>query len=246
MRFKERFTSMLVLAIDTAMAVCSVALCRDAEVLGQQTREMNRGQSEALMPMIEQVMSAAGESMKALDLIAVTRGPGAFTGLRIGLAAARGLSLALGIPCLGVITTEVIAVAERHDGPQGKKASCLLVVLDTKRKDLYVQAFCSGADTAKLPRALAVEDIPDYLHQCGCDNTKIRVAGDAAETACSFLVSQGMDAELSAQDKFPDTAHMARTAAGQWQKDKGAKTPEPLYLRPPDATIPKNGGRLRP
>ena len=130
---------MLILAFDTAVAACSVALWRDGVVLAAARETMDQGQAEALMPMIEAVMAKAGASYAALDRVAVTVGPGSFTGVRVGLAAARGLGLAAHKPVIGVMTTEVLAAAvaeaERKDGVH------ILAAIDTKRGDLYVQQF---------------------------------------------------------------------------------------------------------
>src|SRR3569832_1939804 len=98
---------MLILAFDTSIAACSVALIRDAAILAATREVMDRGQAEALMPMIERVMESARASYRDLDRIAVTTGPGSFTGVRVGLAAARGLGLASEKPIVGVLTTEV-------------------------------------------------------------------------------------------------------------------------------------------
>src|SRR5579864_6906504 len=90
------------LGIDSAGAACSAAIWRGERVVGRRFAAMERRQAEALMPMIAAVMDEAALAIEALDLIAVTVGPGAFTGVRIGIAAARGLSLASGVPALGV------------------------------------------------------------------------------------------------------------------------------------------------
>jgi tRNA threonylcarbamoyladenosine biosynthesis protein TsaB len=105
---------MLILAIDTALSACSVAIVRGDETLVSQVVPMARGQAEHLAPMVRAVAIEAGIGFSQIDLIAVTRGPGAFTGLRIGLAFARGLALALDRPCVGVSTLEVLALGAAH------------------------------------------------------------------------------------------------------------------------------------
>ena len=113
---------MRLLALDTATAACSVALWRDGAVLARRFEAMLRGQSEALMPMVGAVLAEAGCGFKDLDAIAVTVGPGAFTGLRIGLAAARGMALAAELPLIGVTTLEAVV----HGVPPSRigRASC--------------------------------------------------------------------------------------------------------------------------
>src|SRR5438552_13886170 len=100
-----------ILALDSSGAACSTALWRRGAVVARSRREMARGHAEALIPMLVETMSGAGESLKALDAVAVTVGPGAFTGIRIGLAAARGIGLAANIPVVGITTFAAIAEA---------------------------------------------------------------------------------------------------------------------------------------
>ena len=104
---------MIVLAIDTACSACSAALARDGVVVAARSEAMARGHAEALMPMVQAVMAEARIAWADLELVAVTNGPGSFTGLRTGLAAARGIALAQGIPVAGVTTLEAVAAAGR-------------------------------------------------------------------------------------------------------------------------------------
>ena len=148
---------MKVLALDTATSACSAALWEDGAVRARRLTITERGQAEALMPMVLAVLEEAGEDFAGLDLLAVTVGPGAFTGLRIGLAAARGMALAAGLPCLGVTTLEAVA---HGVGADERARATLLVALETKRADLYVQAFDGGLQPLGEPRAVAAEAIP--------------------------------------------------------------------------------------
>src|SRR5262245_22034221 len=100
---------MMILAFDTAVGACSVAVWRDGETLAMSRQPMERGQAEHLVPAIADAMSAAGAGFEHLDRIAVTIGPGSFTGVRVALATARGLALAHKIPVIGVTTGEVLA-----------------------------------------------------------------------------------------------------------------------------------------
>ena len=107
---------MILLAIDTALDACQATLIKDDAVLSLKSETMQRGQAERLAPMVKEVMAEAGLPFTALDRIAVTTGPGSFTGVRVGLAFARALALALSKPCVGVSTLEAFAF-EQGEGP---------------------------------------------------------------------------------------------------------------------------------
>src|SRR5262245_54812343 len=127
-----------ILALDASAAACSVALWRTGSIMAHRFRPMARGHAEVLMPLAVEVLAEADVGFGDLDGVAVTVGPGAFTGLRIALAAARGMALAAGIPVIGVTTfaaiAEAVPPAERDD-------RSLLVLLDSKRGDLFAQLF---------------------------------------------------------------------------------------------------------
>ncbi|MBT6117911.1 MAG: tRNA (adenosine(37)-N6)-threonylcarbamoyltransferase complex dimerization subunit type 1 TsaB, partial [Rhodospirillaceae bacterium] len=129
------------MGLDSATAACSAALWRDGRILARRFRDMDRGQAEALVPMARDVVAEAGLEFTALDRVGVTVGPGAFTGLRIGLAAARGIALASGAELIGVTSLAAVAAAAFSEEEGGGAAGPLLVALETKRADLYVQLF---------------------------------------------------------------------------------------------------------
>jgi tRNA threonylcarbamoyladenosine biosynthesis protein TsaB len=106
----------LVVAIDTSLDACSVALARGDEILATRSETMQRGQAERLAPMVGEAVAAAGVVFAEIDRIAVTTGPGSFTGVRVGLSFARALALALNKPCIGVNTLEALALADGEDG----------------------------------------------------------------------------------------------------------------------------------
>jgi tRNA threonylcarbamoyladenosine biosynthesis protein TsaB len=225
------------------MSACSVALWRDGGVDAKNFVAMERGQSEALVPMIMEVLSKAGTGFPDLDLIAVTTGPGAFTGIRIGLAAARGMALAANLPCLGVTTLEVIAEgAGRHR----TSASTVLVVLNAKRKDVYAQAFSAALEPAGPPRAVLAGDLAGMVAVPQGDGEPVVVVGDATGEAVAALDCSGVAAIPCDAPGISDAAVVAAIAARRWRAGMVPPVPSPLYLRPPDATLPRNGGRRRP
>lgn len=113
---------MIVFACDTALDACAIAIVRDSETLAHVSEKMNRGQAERLPMMARETMEAAGLAFADLDLLAVTTGPGSFTGVRVGLSFVRALSLALKRPCVGVSTLEALAL---EDGETGLRAALI-------------------------------------------------------------------------------------------------------------------------
>jgi tRNA threonylcarbamoyladenosine biosynthesis protein TsaB len=223
---------MLVLALDTAMSACSVALCSNGGTLAVRSQAMERGHAEALMPMIERVMAEGGRAYAELDLVAATVGPGAFTGIRVGLAAARGIALAAGKPCAGVTTLEVLAAAARIARP-----GAVLAVVESRRADLFVQAFDASGAGVGAACALPPEGLPEFVRECGL-SPGFALAGDGAARARAALAEAGIAATAIDGATMPDPARIAAIAAAR-HGQASALAPRPLYIRPPDVTYPK-------
>lgn len=228
---------MKLLALDTATAACSVAVWVDGTIRARALRPMARGQSEALMPMIVAALAEAGLTFAELDAVAATVGPGAFTGLRIGLAAARAMALAAHLPCLGVTTLEAVAANVPETERQG---AAVLVVLDAKRADLYAQVFSATLEPLTEPGAVLPADLTGLLPE-----GPVIVAGDAAARAAAVLAGAGIEVRLSAAPGLPDAAMVAAIAARRRRSGRPALPPEPLYLRAPDVTLSANSRGLR-
>lgn len=222
---------MLVLALDCAMSACSVALW-DGQAIVVRSQPMERGHAEALMPMVEQVMAACGRDYHALDLVAATVGPGAFTGIRIGLAAARGIALAAGKPCAGVTTFEALAAAART-----ARTEAVLAAVESRRADLFVQAFDPSGRAIGEAAALRPEGLPEFVRERGLASGFV-LAGDGAARARSALAEAGVAASALADVRAPDPARIAAIAAGRLGQT-AALQPRPLYLRAPDVTFAK-------
>ena len=234
---------MRILGFDTATSACSAAVWEDGRIAARRFEPMSRGQSERLMPMVREVLSEAGADFPGLDLLAVTTGPGAFTGLRIGLAAARGMALAGDLACFGVTT--LYAVAAGVSETERQKAN-VLVVLDSKRAEVYAQAFRSDLLPLSEAQALMPADLAALMANGEGDADRVLVAGDGAGQVIQALKDKGIEAVLSTAPGVPDAATVAAIAAERWSSDQPAEPLRPLYLRPPDAKASKNGGGIRP
>ena len=143
---------MKILALDSALSACSVAVLANGVVRAVRRQAMARGQAEALLPMVRAALDEAGLGFADLDRLAVTIGPGSFTGLRIGLAAARGLALATGLPLTGITTLEALAAAADPAARQGRGT---VVLIDSRRGDVFMQIF--GADAVPLSKPAAAD-----------------------------------------------------------------------------------------
>ncbi|PYF09373.1 tRNA threonylcarbamoyl adenosine modification protein YeaZ [Rhodobacter viridis] len=140
----------LVLGFDTSAAHCAAALVRGDAVLATRVEDMAKGQAERLMPLLEELLAEAGLGWKDLDALGVGTGPGNFTGVRISVAAARGLALGLQIPAIGVSIFEALA----HDTPRP-----VAVALDARRDEAYAQLFtATGAAAPSLTPAAALAE----------------------------------------------------------------------------------------
>lgn len=220
----------VILGIDTATSGCAAALVQGDRCLAGRAERMTRGQSEVLAPMIEDVIRDAGITAVGIDAIAVTRGPGAFTGLRIGLATARALSLTLGRPCLGIGTFDVLAEQARRSGI-AVLSDVLLIVIESKRAELYVASYAPDGQIIGVAQALLPADMPAFLGA----GKRIAIAGDAAEKAEAALKG---DFEVTRVDgtSVPDAEIVARLG-GKYLGTPSEAPPSPLYLRPPDVTL---------
>jgi len=215
------------LAMDAAGASCSVALWAGGRVAARRFAAMARGQSERLVPMIAEVMAEWSGRFADLDALAVTTGPGGFTGVRIGLATARGLALARGLPLIGVSSFEVAAAAAT---PPERAGRSVLAVIDSKRDELFMQAF--DAELTPLGRGceIALADLAGAVPP-----GPLVVTGDAA--------GRRSDAVTATAAGPADAALLAERAALRDLADAAA-TVQPVYLRPPDVTLP--GGKRVP
>jgi len=223
---------MKILALDTSMTACSVAcvliddVSGEISVLAEIRKDMARGHAEALVPMIARVMDEAGTGFETLDRVAVTTGPGSFTGLRVGIATARGLGLALGVPVAGIGTLDALATdfVASQDGLKTPFA----ILLDARREQIYVRNF----DADGLPRdEAAVCDLADLSW---LDDPATLLVGPGAVVLVErglLNVAHGDIMELP-HPNGPTARNIAALGA---KADDLDRRPSPLYLRPADA-----------
>ena len=213
---------MIVLGLDTCLSSCSVAVLDGERVVASAREVMARGHQERLAPMARDVMAEAGLAFDRLDRIAVTVGPGSFTGLRVGIAFAKGLALALGKLAVGIGTLEALAA----EAPSRDKGGLVFPAIDARRGQLYLQAFEDGR-ALMAPDALTAEVAAARLAELS-QGRPFTLVGSGAALLADFAPSAQVVAAEGA-----DARHVARLAAGR------APGPlKPLYLRAPDAKLP--------
>jgi len=216
---------MRVLAIDTALEACSVAVLdtERADAHAHESLPMQRGHAEALMQLIARVLARSNLDFSALDRVAVTTGPGSFTGLRVGIAAARGIALAAGKPAIGLSTLAAFAaplIAADDTLP-------VVVAIDARHDHVYLQVFGPGGRTLVAPRITPLREAL-RVSTSGAP----RITGNAANFLAS-LWPAGERAPTSVDQRgAPDIDWVARLGAAA--TDTGTP-PKPLYLRAPDA-----------
>lgn len=224
---------MRVLAIDTALAACSAAVLDTVHggVLASESQPMIRGHAEALMPLIQRVMAGAGVAFTDLDRIVVTTGPGSFTGLRVGIAAARGLGVATDIPVIGVSTLS--AYAAPYLGADD--VSPVVAAIDARHQQVYLQAFGPGGRTLVAAKLAPISEAVRAVSE-----TPARIVGSAAQAVASALPATTPKPVTVDMRDAPDITWVARIGA---MAPEGNAPPKPQYLRAPDAQ-PQNAASL--
>ncbi len=219
---------MNILAFDTCMAACSAALIcgGDVKQLHARFAPMERGHAEALFPMIEAVMDEAGLAFAELSRIAVTRGPGTFTGVRVGVAAGRGLALGCEASLVAATSLEVMALGcvERLGEEQCGRG--ILIAHDARRGELYVQSFDGEGRALSGPVLAAPAEAARLAGEGGL------VAGSGATLVADEAERLGLTIRAALPDLLPDARHLARLAIARAPMSKPVS---PLYLRAPDA-----------
>ncbi len=231
---------MILLAFDTAQGALSAALFEaggegEPVLLSHFFEVRSRGHAERLLPVLEEVLAEAGTGFADLDALAVTVGPGTFTGLRVGLAAARGIALARKLPCVGVTTLEAVAAPVELHGNER-----LAVSFDARREEVYFQIFeqNQGAVTepALLPLEIAAENAAQHKAAA-----KLFLAGTGARLLAERLLPLGVEALPVETRPEPDARAVGKIAIRRIRAqglDAFRVPPAPLYIRAPDAKLP--------
>jgi tRNA threonylcarbamoyladenosine biosynthesis protein TsaB len=216
---------MRLLAVDTALGACSCAVVDDARILAHRFEVMERGHAERLAPMADEAMREAGLAFADLERLAVTTGPGTFTGQRVGLAFARGLRVALKIPLTGITTLEAMATAAIAETGEGYG----LAIHDARRNEVYFELL--REDETIIPASIAAFDDALAAISAATRKAKLAVAGTAAQAAAIEYEGEAILTPI----RQPDALWVARIAL---TREASSDAPKPLYLRPPDAKLP--------
>jgi len=214
-----------ILAVDTALSACSVCVLDAGAAAPAALRSeiMDRGHAEALMPMLADLERDVPGGFAAIDKIAVTVGPGSFTGLRVGLAAARAMGVGLGIPVVGVGTLAAFAA------PVVASDGTLVVAsaIDARHGNVYVQAVSPGGRLLVAPRVAPLREAARAV-----GGSAVRIVGPAADLLASAALDLGLQVFADPPQRAPDIVWVARLGLAA---DPAHAPPDPLYLRDPDA-----------
>lgn len=224
---------MRVFAIDTALGACAACVLETgaAEPLAAESLIIDRGHAEALLPLVERVVARTEGGFAALDRIAVTVGPGSFTGLRVGIAAARAMGLAAKVPVVGVTTLSALLAPLVATAGGGLVAAAI----DARHGHVFFQAVAPGGRTLFGPRHVAVREA---VRAIGAG--PVRLAGSGAPAVAAEALAAGTEAIVADASVAPDIRWVARLGLAA---DPAAALPTPFYLRGPDAK-PQDHARL--
>lgn len=219
---------MKILALESSATAASVALCQEEELIAQSFLHTGLTHSQTLLPMAQRLLADCGLTVGDLDLIAVAAGPGSFTGLRIGVAAAKGLAWAAQLPCAGCSTLE--AMAWNLAGFSGQ----VCAAMDARRHQVYNARFqVDGTAPRRLTpdRAIDLEDLIEELK--GCDTPQL-VVGDGAQLCYDALTAAGIPARLAPPNLRQQTAWGVARQALELARTGQTVSPEalvPVYHR---------------
>jgi tRNA threonylcarbamoyl adenosine modification protein YeaZ len=214
-----------ILAIDTALNACAAGVLDAATgtVLSRESLSLERGHAEALLPLVDRVMAPIEGRFDAIDRVAVSIGPGSYTGLRVGISAARAIGLAARAPVVGVTTLSallapLVATGERR---------LAVAAIDARHGGVYLQAVAPGGRTIVPASHLSIRDGVRHL-----GSGPVVITGSGAAIVAAEAIEAGVSVDLGSAELVPDIAWIARLAA---IADPAQAIPKPLYLKGPDA-----------
>ena len=219
---------MKILALETSAKAVSVAVAEEGTILCSRFANEGQTHSVTLMPMMDEMLRSAGLTLKVIGVIAVSHGPGSFTGLRIGISAAKGLAWAGELPCCGVSTLEAMAENGRHF------EGLIIGAMDARRQQIYNALFsCRGGELTRLceDRAISLEELYEEIK-----NRKERklVVGDGAQLCYTYLTEKGISCQMLPGDQGLQSARGVALAACRLCQAGKTVSPHalnPIYLR---------------
>jgi tRNA threonylcarbamoyl adenosine modification protein YeaZ len=220
---------MRILALDTAFPAISACILDEGaeDPESMETIAMERGHSEALLPLIERVMARVEGGFASLDRVAVTIGPGSFTGLRVGIAAARAIGVACKVPVVGISTFAALAAPLILEQKPGLAAAAI----DARHGNVYFAAFGPDGRTALTPRVVSPREA---MRSLGAG--PVRLAGSGAALLAAEAAAAGTEIEIARESPGVDIVFVAKLGL---LADPGRAPPRPLYLKAPDVKVPE-------
>lgn len=230
---RERDAGPLALAVDTSTLVMSAALVRPGRLVAEATFDLPRGHSRALLGAIDHLLERSGSTIESVDLLAVGRGPGSFTGLRIGMALAKGLALATQTPLVGVSSLAALARAWTGGSPEHVVVPCI----DARKSEVYASAW-RGAREVITERVVAAESLVGALDTSLPDEHLMLVGTGAVAYRQTFRDLLGDRAHVVTADvTHPPARHVGWLGLDASSAPSDLATLEPRYIRPSEAEV---------
>ncbi|TFV92204.1 tRNA (adenosine(37)-N6)-threonylcarbamoyltransferase complex dimerization subunit type 1 TsaB [Algoriphagus kandeliae] len=198
----------LILSLETSTDICSVALHKEGVLLSEQTIQEEGAHSKMLPQLIEDVMKEGGYQLKDLSAVAVSGGPGSYTGLRIGASTAKGLAFALEIPLISVDTLQAMAVQAWRQNPN----AIVVSMLDARRMEVFREVF---GPSGEVLEPIAAEILDENSFSSWISRTELFFVGNANQKAKEVITSS----RAIFLDVFPNASSVGEIAWGKYQKE---------------------------
>ena len=224
---------MRILTVDTATRRGMVAAVEDGKIVASAEHDRQTTHAERLFGMVDEVLGAAGWEPSSIELLAVGKGPGSFTGVRVGMAAAKGVGFALKTPMVGVVSLDAMA----HAGRRRAGAVPVLALLDAKKGEVFAACYDAAGNLLVGPDHIPRSDVDMWLASA-VERSGLTVVGEVVGELALEDIVWVRDGECD----LPGPGSTAALAWDVWKTDPTDQldTLEPLYVRPPDITKPAN------